>query len=44
MAMNYDVVLKTIPKRYVANVRKTIPAYNQEGMLWNILMSETVPL
>lgn len=44
MIMSYDVVLKTMPKRYVASVRKIIPAYNQEGMLWNILMSETAPL
>lgn len=41
MAMNYNVILKTIPERYVASVRKVIPGYNQEGMLWNILMSET---
>lgn len=44
MTMNYDVVLKMMPKRYVASVRKIIPAYNQEGMLWNILMSETALL
>lgn len=44
MAMNYDVTLKTIPKRYVASVRKIIPVYNQEGVLWNILMSETASL
>lgn len=41
MAMNYDVTRKTMPKRYVASVRKIIPAYNQEGILWNIMMSET---
>lgn len=44
MAMNYDVTLKTIPERYVASVRKIIPAYDQEGVLWNILMSETASL
>jgi DNA-binding transcriptional MerR regulator len=44
MAMNYDVVLKTLPERYVASVRKILPAYNQEGILWNILMSETVSM
>jgi len=43
-AMNYDVILKTIPKRYVASVRQIIPAYDQEGTLWNILMKETGPL
>lgn len=40
-AMNYNVIVKTMPQRYVASVRKVIPAYNQEGMLWNILMNET---
>jgi DNA-binding transcriptional MerR regulator len=44
MAMNYNVVLKTIPERYVASVRKVIPAYNQEGILWNILMTETASM
>ncbi|WP_077609381.1 MerR family transcriptional regulator [Clostridium sp. Marseille-P2415] len=40
-AMNYNVTLKTLPERYVASVRKVIPAYNKEGILWNILMTET---
>jgi DNA-binding transcriptional MerR regulator len=44
MAMNYNVVLKTLPERYVASVRKILPAYNQEGMLWNILMMETAAM
>ncbi len=44
MAMNYNVVLKTIPERYVASVRDVIPAYDQEGLLWNTMMSETAPL
>lgn len=39
--MKYDVVLKTIPERYVASVRKVIPAYDKEGELWGIMMSET---
>lgn len=42
--MNYNVILKAIPKRYVASVRKTIPSYNQEEILWKILMSETAAL
>lgn len=42
--MKYDVTLKTIPERYIASVRKTIPAYNQEGILWNILMAETAQM
>lgn len=40
-SMNYNVTLKTIPQREVASVREVIPAYNQEGMLWNYLMTET---
>jgi DNA-binding transcriptional MerR regulator len=40
-SMNYNVTLKNIPQRYVASVRNVIPAYNQEGILWNILMTET---
>lgn len=43
-AMNYNVTLKTLPERYVASVRKVIPAYDQEGMLWEILMRETASL
>lgn len=42
-AMNYNVTVKTMPERYVASVRKVIPAYDQEGMLWNIMMTETAP-
>ncbi len=43
-SMNYNVTLKTLPERYVASVRKTIPCYEQEGMLWGILMQETAHL
>lgn len=43
-AMNYDVVLKTLPERYVASVRKNLPAYDQEGILWNLLMTETAAM
>ncbi|PKM68605.1 MAG: MerR family transcriptional regulator [Firmicutes bacterium HGW-Firmicutes-2] len=39
--MNYNVVLKTLPERYVASVRKVIPSYDQEGLLWNTMMAET---
>ncbi|MFT4106456.1 MAG: MerR family transcriptional regulator [Lacrimispora sp.] len=42
--MGYDVSLKTLPKRYAASVRKVIPSYADEGMLWGILMEETAPL
>jgi len=41
--MSYNVNLKTLPKRYVASVRKIIPAYDQESALWNIMMRETAP-
>lgn len=40
-SMNYNVTLKKVPQRYVASVRDVIPAYNQEGILWNQLMTET---
>ena len=43
-AMNYNVTVKTLPERYVASVRKVIPAYDQEGMLWGMMMTETAPL
>ena len=43
-AMKYDVTLKTLPERYVASIRKIIPSYKHEGMLWGIMMQETAPL
>lgn len=43
-AMSYTVNIKTLPERYVASVRQTIPTYQQEGVLWGILMKETAPL
>lgn len=43
-AMNYNVTLKTLPERYVASVRKIIPHYDQEGILWHLMMQETAPL
>ena len=41
LSMNYDVVLKNLPERYVASVHKVIPSYEHEGMLWDILCRET---
>lgn len=38
--MNYVVNLKTVPALYVASIRKTIPEYTSEGLLWSALMSE----
>ena len=32
--MNYDVTIKTLPERYAATVRMTIPRYQDEGMVW----------
>lgn len=42
--MKYNVVVKELPERTVASVRKVIPSYHHEGMLWGILMEETAPL
>lgn len=41
LAMKYNVVFKTMPERYVASVRKVIPSYDQESILWNTMMAET---
>lgn len=38
--MEYSVVLKEMPQRYVASLRKTIPSYDKEGMLWEQMMKE----
>lgn len=43
-AMTYNVTLKTIPERTVASVRQVIPGYDQEGMLWGIMMQEIASL
>ena len=40
-AMKYDVTFKIIPKRYVASLRKTIPAYQDEHILWEQMGQET---
>ena len=42
--MNYTVTIKTIPARYAATVRMTLPRYEDEGMIWSTLTSETAPL
>ena len=39
--MTYNVSLKTIPQRYAATVHMTIPRYEDEGMVWQILNEET---
>lgn len=40
-SMNYNVTVKTIPARYAATVHTTIPRYEDEGMVWGMMMSET---
>ncbi len=39
--MTYNVTVKTIPERYAATVRMTIPRYEDEGMIWGVLAQET---
>lgn len=38
--MEYTVTLKEMPERYVASLRKIIPAYDKEGMLWEQMTKE----
>jgi len=42
--MEYSVVLKEIPERYVASLRTIIPSYDKEGTLWEQMMKELAPL
>ena len=42
--MKYNVTLKTLPERYCATVRMTIPCYEDEGMVWSVLCSETAAM
>ncbi len=39
--MQYDVSIKTIPERYAATVRMTIPRYEDEGIIWGRMAEET---
>ena len=39
--MKYNVTVKTLPERYAACVRMTIPSYEAEGILWKTLCDET---
>lgn len=41
--MDYTVTLKEMPQRYIASLRKIIPSYESEGMLWEQLMQELAP-
>ena len=38
--MSFDVTVKTIPERYAATVQMTVPHYEDEGMLWGVMMGE----
>ncbi|MBO4886657.1 MAG: MerR family transcriptional regulator, partial [Clostridia bacterium] len=35
--MSYNVTVRTIPERYAATVRMTIPRYEDEGAIWGVL-------
>ena len=39
--MNYNITIKTLPERYAATVRMTIPRYQDESMVWQVLCRET---
>ena len=39
--MQYNVTIRTLPQRYAATVRMTIPRYEDEGLLWQTLCRET---
>jgi len=39
--MNYNVTIKTIPERYAATLQMTIPRYEDEGMVWQVMCEET---
>ena len=39
--MSYNVTVKTIPERYAATVQMTIPRYEDEGIIWGVLLQET---
>ena len=39
--MNYNVTIRTLPERYAACVSMTIPCYDAEGMVWDVLCRET---
>ena len=39
--MDHSVSIRTLPERYAACVRMTIPRYEAEGMVWGVLCEET---
>ena len=40
-AMEYNVTIRTLPERYAACCRMTIPRHEDEGMVWQVLCRET---
>ena len=42
--MSYAVTIKEIPQRYVASLRKVIPSYGDERILWEQMGNETKAL
>ncbi len=41
--MEHTVILTEMPQRYAESLRKIIPSYDKEGILWEQLMKELVP-
>ena len=39
--MEYNITVKTLPERYTATCRMTIPRYAEEGRVWGVLCQET---
>ena len=42
--MEYSITVKTLPERYAATCRMTIPRYEDEGRVWGVLCQETAAL
>ena len=40
-SMNYNVTIRTLPERYAATCRLTIPRYEDEAQVWRVLCQET---
>ena len=40
-SMNYNVTIRTLPERYAATCRMTIPCYEEERLVWHVLCKET---
>ena len=41
--MKYDVNVREMPQRYVVSLRRVIPAYDQEGILWQQMTAVSAP-